>query len=115
MGMRHVSGVKMSLIYLGMLDERGYSFLTECGVLWVIEGDRDLLLGKNIGGLYRLVGSVVTGGTAVRHGTNRIGYSVGQEMRRRHVQGVGRVAKICGGFRPEGRKAIGARCPREGP
>lgn len=77
-GVRHVLGLKKNLISLGMLDERGFSFSASSGVLRVCKGEREMLQGKMIGGLYRLVGSVVTGGAAVRHGTSGIGCSVGQ-------------------------------------
>ena len=94
---RHVQGVKKNLISLGMLDERGYSFSAIGGVLRVLDGDRELLRGKMIGGLYRLVGSVVTGGARVRLETSGIGCSVGQEnqlqLRTRDEQAGARVVR----------------------
>lgn len=64
---QHIPGVKKNLISLGMLDARGYSFSACESALQVCQGERELLEGRMIGGLHWLVGSVVTGGVAVRH------------------------------------------------
>lgn len=100
-GVRHVPGVKKNLISLGMLDERGCSFSADSGVLRVSVGKRDILLGKKFGGLYRLAGSVVTGGAAVRHGASGIGRLFGQEKRHlltrtRREHGCSRVVRDSG-------------------
>lgn len=67
---RHVPGVRKNLISLGMLDVKGYSFTVIEGVLRVHRGvgRREMLEGRMIGGLYRLVGSVETGTKCSKNG-----------------------------------------------
>lgn len=55
---RHVPTVRKNLISLGVLDEKGYSFSARDGVLHVREGERDILEGRMVGGLYKLEGFV---------------------------------------------------------
>ena len=100
-GVRHVPGVRKNLISLGMLDERGCSFSANSGVLRISFGERDILLGKKFGGLYRLAGSVVTRGAVVRHGASGTVRSFGQEKRHlltrtRREQGCSGVVRDSG-------------------
>ena len=64
-----VPDMRKHLISLGMLDSRVSRFSSGGKVLWVLKGNRDVVHGKMIGNLYGLVGSVVIGGSAVKHGT----------------------------------------------
>ncbi|GFZ12588.1 hypothetical protein Acr_23g0009730 [Actinidia rufa] len=42
------------------------------GILRIFKGNKDMLWGKKTGGLYRLEGSVQTGGATIRHGSSGI-------------------------------------------
>ncbi|GFY82734.1 hypothetical protein Acr_02g0009740 [Actinidia rufa] len=48
------------------------------GILRVSKGNKEMLWGKKTGGLYRLEGSVQTGGATVRHGSSGISKESGQ-------------------------------------
>ncbi|GFS37447.1 RAN GTPase 3 [Actinidia rufa] len=48
------------------------------GILRVSKGNKEMLWGKKIGGLYRLEGNVQTGGATVRHGSSGISEKSGQ-------------------------------------
>ncbi len=61
MDVRYVPGVRKNLISLGVFDEKGYSFSARDGVLHVRDGEREILEGRMIGGLYKLQGVVDKG------------------------------------------------------
>ncbi|CAL1400374.1 unnamed protein product [Linum trigynum] len=49
-----------NLIYLSLLDSKGFSFKGEGGVLFVYKGSKVILKGVKRGALYNLQGSVLT-------------------------------------------------------
>ncbi|GFZ11016.1 hypothetical protein Acr_22g0004140 [Actinidia rufa] len=65
---RHVPNLRKNLISIGMLDAKGCRFDASGGILRVSKGNKEMLWEKKTGGLYRLEGSVQTGGATVRHG-----------------------------------------------
>ena len=75
---RHVPNLRKNLISMGMLDSKGCSFEASGGTLRVSKGNKEMLRGKKTGGLYRLEGSVQTGGATVRHGSSGISKKNGQ-------------------------------------
>ena len=75
---RHVPNLRKNLISIGMLDSKGCSFDASGGTLKVSKGNKEMLWGKKTGGLYRLEGSVQTGGATVRHGSSGISKKSGQ-------------------------------------
>ena len=75
---RHVPNLRKNLISIGMLDSKGCSFEASGGTLRVSKGNKEILWGKKTGGLYRLEGSVQTGGATVRHGSSGISKKSGQ-------------------------------------
>lgn len=75
---RHVPNLQKNLISIGMLDSKGCSFDASGGTLRVSKENKEMLWGKKIGGLYRLEGSVQTGGATVRHGSSGISKKSGQ-------------------------------------
>ncbi|GFZ06206.1 hypothetical protein Acr_18g0003760 [Actinidia rufa] len=62
----------------GMLDAKGCRFDASGGTLRVSKGNKEMLCGKKTRGLYRLEGSVQTGGATVRHGSSGISKKSGQ-------------------------------------
>ncbi|GFY86935.1 protein kinase superfamily protein [Actinidia rufa] len=72
------------------------SFDASGGTLRVSKGNKDMLWGKKTGGLYRLEGSVQTGGATVRHGFSGISKKSGQGKQPLHrgTQSKRRVAVI---------------------
>ncbi|GFZ21644.1 hypothetical protein Acr_29g0008060 [Actinidia rufa] len=75
---RHVPNLRKNLISIGMLYSKGCNFDTSGGTLRVFNGNKEMLWGKKIGGLYRLEGSVQIGGATVRHGSSGISKENGQ-------------------------------------
>ena len=75
---RHVPNLRKNLISIGMLDSKGCSFDASGGTLRVSKGNKEMLWGKKTRGLYRLEGSVQTGGATVRHGSSGISKENGQ-------------------------------------
>ncbi|GFZ08300.1 hypothetical protein Acr_20g0001080 [Actinidia rufa] len=75
---RHVPNLRKNLISIGMLDAKGCRFDASGGILRVSKGNKEMLWGKKTGGLYRLEGSVQTGGATVRHGSSGISEENGQ-------------------------------------
>ncbi|GFZ19756.1 hypothetical protein Acr_28g0004610 [Actinidia rufa] len=75
---RHVPNLRKNLISIGMLDSKGCSFNASGGTLRVSKGNKEMLWGKKTGGLYRLEGSLQTGGATVRYGSNSISKENGQ-------------------------------------
>ncbi|GFZ19211.1 hypothetical protein Acr_27g0009500 [Actinidia rufa] len=69
---RHVPNLRKNLISIGMLDSKGCSFEASGRILRVSKGNKEMLWGKKIGGLYRLEGNVQTGGATIRHGSSGI-------------------------------------------
>ncbi|GFZ12253.1 hypothetical protein Acr_23g0006380 [Actinidia rufa] len=69
---RHVPNLRKNLISIGMLDSKGCNFDASGGTLRVSKGNKEMLWGKKTGGLYRLEGSVQTGGATIRHGSSGI-------------------------------------------
>ncbi|GFZ18312.1 hypothetical protein Acr_27g0000510 [Actinidia rufa] len=61
-----------------MIDSKGCSFDASREILRVSKRNKEMLWGKNTRGLYRLEGSVQTGGATVRHGSNGIRKENGQ-------------------------------------
>ncbi|GFY80399.1 hypothetical protein Acr_01g0002080 [Actinidia rufa] len=59
-------------------DSKGCNFDASGGTLRVSKGNKKMLWGKKIEGLYRLKGSVQTGRATVRHGSSGIGEKNGQ-------------------------------------
>ncbi|GFY99053.1 hypothetical protein Acr_13g0004540 [Actinidia rufa] len=76
--LRHVPNLRKNLISIGMLDAKACRFDASGGILRVSKGNKEMLWGKKIGGLYRLEGSVQTGGATVRHGSSGISVKNGQ-------------------------------------
>ncbi|GFS30789.1 hypothetical protein Acr_00g0014080 [Actinidia rufa] len=75
---RHVPNLRKNLISIGMLDSKGCSFDASGGTLRVFKGNKKILWGKKTRGLYRLEGSVQTGGATIRHGSSGISKENGQ-------------------------------------
>ncbi|GFZ11968.1 peptide met sulfoxide reductase 4 [Actinidia rufa] len=75
---RHVPNLRKNLISIGMLDAKGCRFDASGGILRVSKGNKEMLWGKKTRGLYRLEGSVQTGGATVRHGSSGISKENGQ-------------------------------------
>ncbi|GFZ16963.1 hypothetical protein Acr_26g0002330 [Actinidia rufa] len=98
---RHVPNLRKNLISIGMLDSKGCSFDASGGTLRVSKGNKEMLWGKKTRGLYRLEGSVQTGGATVRHGSSGISKENGQGKQplhrdtqsKRRVQNVHREAQ----------------------
>ncbi|GFS38819.1 hypothetical protein Acr_00g0059610 [Actinidia rufa] len=61
-----------------MADGRDAGFEASGGILRVFKGNKEMLWGKKTRGLYRLEGSVQTGGATVRHGSSGISEKSGQ-------------------------------------
>ncbi|GFY85693.1 hypothetical protein Acr_04g0004310 [Actinidia rufa] len=59
-------------------DAKGCRFDASGGILRVSKGNKQMLWGRKTGGLYRLEGSVQTGGATVRHGSSGISEENGQ-------------------------------------
>ncbi|GFZ16892.1 hypothetical protein Acr_26g0001620 [Actinidia rufa] len=68
----HVPNLRKNLISIGMLDSKECNFNASRGTLRVSKGNKEMLWGKKIGGLYRLEGSVQTGRATIRHGSSGI-------------------------------------------
>ncbi|GFY88001.1 hypothetical protein Acr_05g0016400 [Actinidia rufa] len=62
-----------------MESSKGYSFDASEGTLRVSKGNKEILWGKRTRGLYRLEGSVQTGGATVRHGSSGIARRMDKE------------------------------------
>ncbi|GFY88172.1 hypothetical protein Acr_06g0001120 [Actinidia rufa] len=60
------------------LDAKGCRFDASGGILRVSKGNKEMLWGKKTRGLYRLEGSVQTGGATVQHGSSGISKKSGQ-------------------------------------
>ncbi|GFS37449.1 hypothetical protein Acr_00g0052030 [Actinidia rufa] len=75
---RHVPNLRKNLISIGMLDSKGCNFDASGGILRVSKGNKEMLWGRKTRGLYRLEGSVQTGGATVRHGSSGISKENGQ-------------------------------------
>ncbi|GFS39374.1 transcription regulator [Actinidia rufa] len=98
---RHVPNLWKNLISIGMLDSKGCSFEASGGTLRVSKGNKEILWGKKTRGLYRLEGSVQTGGATIRHGSSGISKENGQGKQllhkgtqsKRRVQDVHREAQ----------------------
>ncbi|GFZ21571.1 hypothetical protein Acr_29g0007330 [Actinidia rufa] len=69
---RHVPNLRKNLTSIGMLDSKGCSFDASGGTLRVFKENKEMLWGKKTRGLYRLEGSVQTGGATVRHESSGI-------------------------------------------
>ncbi|GFZ10707.1 hypothetical protein Acr_22g0001050 [Actinidia rufa] len=81
---RHVPNLRKNLISIGMLDAKGCRFDASGGILRVSKGNKEMLWGKKTRGLYRLEGSVQTGGATVRHGSSGISKENGQRKQPLH-------------------------------
>ncbi|GFY93081.1 hypothetical protein Acr_08g0014770 [Actinidia rufa] len=81
---RHVLNLRKNLISIGMLDSKGCSFDASGGILRVSKENKKMLWGKKTRGLYRLEGSVQTGGATVRHGSSGISKKSGQGKQSLH-------------------------------
>ncbi|GFZ12797.1 pectin lyase-like superfamily protein [Actinidia rufa] len=75
---RHVPNLRKNLISIRILDSKGCSFDASRGTLRVFKGNKKMLWGKKTRGLYRLEGSVQTGGATIRHGSSGISKENGQ-------------------------------------
>ncbi|GFS46693.1 hypothetical protein Acr_00g0103700 [Actinidia rufa] len=69
---RHVPNLRKNLISIGMLDSKGCSFDASGEILRVSKGNKEMLWGKKIGGLYRLEGSVQTWEATVAQSQTRV-------------------------------------------
>jgi hypothetical protein len=69
-GVKHVPDVKGNLISLGTLDLKGYWHSTQGGMLKVSRGAMVVVEGKMSGGLYKLVGKVLTGEVVTEKATS---------------------------------------------
>ncbi|GFS37354.1 hypothetical protein Acr_00g0051480 [Actinidia rufa] len=87
---RHVPNLRKNLISIGMLDSKGCSFEASGGILRVSKGNKEMLWGKKIRGLYRLEGNVQTGG-ATRYAKQAQGYLEDPEW----YKSAGRCFGIC--------------------
>ncbi|GFY91080.1 hypothetical protein Acr_07g0012760 [Actinidia rufa] len=81
---RHVPNLRKKLISIRILDSKGCSFDASGGTLRVFKGNKAMLWGGKIGGLYRLEGSVQTGRATVQHGSSGISKKNGQEKQPLH-------------------------------
>ncbi|CAL1383830.1 unnamed protein product [Linum trigynum] len=57
---RHIPEMTKNLISLSLLDDKGFSFKGEGGVLSVYKGSKMILKGVKVGALYGLQGCVLT-------------------------------------------------------
>ncbi|KAI9186582.1 hypothetical protein LWI28_018815 [Acer negundo] len=62
---RHIPDLKRNLISLSTLDEAGYSFKGNEGTLKISKGIMAVMKGQRCNGLYSLIGSTITGTSAV--------------------------------------------------
>ncbi|GFZ21624.1 O-Glycosyl hydrolases family 17 protein [Actinidia rufa] len=69
---RHVLSLRKKLISIGMLDSNGCSFDANGGTLRVFKRNKEMLWRRKTRRLYRLEGSVQTGGATVRHRSSGI-------------------------------------------
>ena len=69
---RHIPNLRKNLIFIGMLDSKGYNFDASGGTLRVFKRNKEMLWKKKTRRLYRLEGSVQTRGATIRHGSNGI-------------------------------------------
>ena len=49
---RHVLSLRKNLIFLGMLDSKGYSFAASGEILRVSKGNKEMMRGRKTRGLY---------------------------------------------------------------
>ncbi|GFS28974.1 hypothetical protein Acr_00g0004830 [Actinidia rufa] len=75
---RHVPNLRKNLISIGILDSKGCNFDTSGGTLRVSKGNKEMPWRRKTKGLYRLEGSVQTGGATVRHESSGISEKNGQ-------------------------------------
>jgi hypothetical protein len=66
---RYVPDVQMSLMSLNELDSRGYGLWIRSGSIEILRGDMVVIRGTRCGGLYEMVGTVVSASTVVSAGT----------------------------------------------
>ncbi|CAL1410367.1 unnamed protein product [Linum trigynum] len=57
---RHIPKMTKNLVSLSLLDDKGFSFKGESGVLSVYKGSKVILNGVKVGALYGLHGSILT-------------------------------------------------------
>ncbi|GFZ16423.1 hypothetical protein Acr_25g0008320 [Actinidia rufa] len=92
---KHGPDIRKNLISIGMLDSKGCRFEASGGTLSVSKGNKEMLWGRKTEGLYRLEGSVQTGGATVRHGSSGISEKSGQGKQPLHR---GKQAKQAQGY-----------------
>ena len=62
---RHILNLRKNLIYLGVLDDLGYSYSTKGGVMKITKGTLLVMKGRKVNQLYRMIENTVVGGAAV--------------------------------------------------
>ncbi|GFY91270.1 hypothetical protein Acr_07g0014660 [Actinidia rufa] len=91
---RYIPNLRKILISIGMLDSKGCSFEANGGTLRVSKGNKEMLWGKKIEGLYQLEESVQTRGATVRRRSSGISEKNGQGKQLLHrVQDIHREAQ----------------------
>ncbi|GFZ16976.1 hypothetical protein Acr_26g0002460 [Actinidia rufa] len=105
---RHVLNLRKNLISIGMLDSKGCSFDASGGTLRVFKGNKEMLWGKKIEGLYRLEETVQIGGATIQHGSSGISEEnrQGKQLLHRGTQSKRRVW-------PDTSGATNAGCPEK--
>ncbi|GFZ10585.1 tetratricopeptide repeat (TPR)-like superfamily protein [Actinidia rufa] len=91
----HVPNLQKNLISIGMLDSKGCNFDASGGILRVSKRNKEMLWGKKAGGLYRLEGSVQTGGATVRHESSGISKENGQGKQPLHKGTQSKRRVVC--------------------
>jgi len=85
----HVPQIKRNLISLSILDDQGYKFHSENGILKVCKGSMVLMKGKLHSRLYYLQGSAVKGEVAVASGNSDQNQSQLWHLRLGHMSDKG--------------------------
>ena len=62
---RHVPDLRKNLISLGVLDDLGYSYSSNGGIMKITKGALMVMKGQKVSTLYRLIGNIVVGRVAV--------------------------------------------------
>ena len=62
---RRILNLRKNLIYLGVLDDLGYSYSTKGGVMKITKGTLLVMKGRKVNQLYRMIENTVVGGAAV--------------------------------------------------
>ncbi|GAV62646.1 hypothetical protein CFOL_v3_06169, partial [Cephalotus follicularis] len=91
---QYVSDLRKDLISMGTLDLRGCKCTIECGVITVTKGALIKLHGMMIEKLYRLIGTVQTGGGSLRSQTSATVEERGYEIVCLEIECISRKKRV---------------------